>query len=103
MELHRKKRVEIIIEAPLLRRLVSKLELRGVSGYSVLPVLSGFGHEGHWEATGSIGDAGRMVAVICILDAAECGALLDDIYSLIASQIGIVSISDVEVIRSTHF
>lgn len=103
MELHGKKRVEIIIEAPLLRRLVKKFERRRVNGYSVLPVLSGFGHEGHWESTGSIGDAGRMVALICILDAGECGALLDDIYPLIATQIGIVSISDVQVIRSTHF
>jgi PII-like signaling protein len=103
MQLHRKKRVEIIIEAPLLRRLVGKLERRRVSGYSVLPVLSGSGHEGRWESTGLVGDAGRMVALICILDPAECATLIDEIYPLIASQIGIVSIADVEVIRSAHF
>lgn len=103
MQLHRKKRIEIFIEAPLLRRLVGMLEARGVSGYSVLPVLSGFGHEGHWEATGSIGDAGRMVALVCIVDPSESGPLMEDIYQMITSQIGIVSIADVEVIRPQHF
>lgn len=103
MKLHRKKRIEIIIEAPLLRRVVNSLEARRVNGYSVLPVLSGFGHEGRWEATGLVGDAGRMLALVCIVDPAECDGLIEDIYPLIASQIGILSIAEVEVVRSEHF
>jgi nitrogen regulatory protein PII len=103
MRMHRKKRIEIIIEAPLLRRVIARLEGRRVNGYSVLPVLSGLGQEGRWEASGLIGDAGRMVALICIVDPAECDGVMEDIYSVLTSQIGIVSVADVDVIRAEHF
>jgi PII-like signaling protein len=103
MQMHRKKRIEIIIEAPLLRSVISRLERHRVKGYSVLPVLAGLGHEGRWESSGLVGDAGRMVALICIVDPAECEGVTKDIHALLASQIGIVSVADVEVIRSEHF
>ena len=41
MEMHQAKRVEIIIEEPLERRLTEALESAEVTGYTVLPVLGG--------------------------------------------------------------
>ncbi|MFZ5740069.1 MAG: P-II family nitrogen regulator [Pseudomonadota bacterium] len=103
MQTHLKKRVEIFIEAPLLRRVVARFDSLRVSGYSVLPVLAGNGHEGRWEANGLVGDAGKMMAVICILDPADLPLLLDGIYPIVQRQIGILAISDVEVVRNAHF
>jgi PII-like signaling protein len=103
MQTHRKKRIEIIIEAPLLRRIVARFDSLRVSGYSVLPVLAGNGHEGRWEASGLVGDAGKMMAVICILDPGDLPVLLNGIYPIVQRQIGILTISDVEVVRSDHF
>ena len=43
MEMHDAKRVEIMIEAPLERRLTDALHAAEVTGFTVLPVL-GVGH-----------------------------------------------------------
>lgn len=86
-----------------MRRIIEHLEARQVSGYSVFPVLAGRGHEGSWRADGLVGDTGRMVAVMCIVDATELDLLLEEIFPLVQQQIGIVTVSDVQVIRRDHF
>ncbi len=43
MEMHDAKRVEIMIEAPLERRLTDALHAAEVTGFTVLPVLGGSG------------------------------------------------------------
>jgi nitrogen regulatory protein PII len=48
MQTHIAKRVEIVIEAPLERRLTETLTAAGVTGYTVLPVLGGSGRSGQW-------------------------------------------------------
>lgn len=102
MQTHLKKRIEIVIEAPLMRRLAERFEAAEVAGYTVLPVLAGSGRGGPWSAEGSIGEAG-MVCVICIVDAARVDPVLDAVYGLVARQIGFVSISDCQVIRAERF
>ncbi len=103
MQLHQKKRVEIVIERPLLRRLETILSSLPATGYTVLPVLSGQGHEGAWESAGAVGDAGQMVTAVCIVDPATLDAVLTAVFPLVERQIGILSVSDVSVVRSEHF
>ena len=50
MEMHAAKRVAIIIEAPMERRLTDALDEAGVTGYSVLPVHGGSGQSGRWSS-----------------------------------------------------
>ena len=103
MQTFLKKRIEVIIEAPALRKLVHALEHKKIIGYTIFPVLAGSGHEGRWDAAGLIGDTGRMVSVMCVLDSAELDAVMIDIQPIIQNQIGIVLISDVQIIRREHF
>jgi nitrogen regulatory protein PII len=103
MQLHKKKRIEIIIERPILRRMTDALDTSGVRGYTILPAHGGSGQDGAWERDGLVSAAGAMVAIICILDATNLEPVLDAIYAVVERQIGIVSVSDVEVIRSDHF
>ena len=103
MKFHAKKRIEIILEAPARHRLTSQLDAAGVSGYTVLPVLSGSGRTGAWSREGLVGDAGQMIAVICITDAVRVDALVEKIMVLLARQIGIVSVSDCLVCRGERF
>lgn len=44
-----------------------------------------------------------MVMVVCITDPARLDPVLDEVYDVVAPQIGIVSVSDVQVIRAEHF
>ena len=61
------------------------------------------GQEGTWQRDGIVGNAGRMIAIVCILNAVRLDELLTAIYAAIEHQIGIVSVSDVDVVRSEHF
>ena len=103
MELHSKKRLEIIIEAPVLRKLIRVLEQGGAQGYTVVPALAGSGKEGGWSREGEITDAGRQVMVISIVDGSHVPGLVEAIRGLIARHVGILSVSDVEVVRKEHF
>ena len=104
MQTHPKKRIEIVVEAPALARLLDRLDAAAVTGYTVVPALAGRGiGGGAWRGEGLAGDAGRMVLVICITDASKVDAVLETVHAIVTRQIGIVSVSDVQVIRADHF
>ena len=77
MQTHAAKRVEIIIEAPMQRRLTDALETAGVTGYTVLPVRGGSGQSGPWTREGQVTSAGGMVAVVCLIRPERLDDLLD--------------------------
>jgi PII-like signaling protein len=103
MKTFSKKRIDIMVEAPLMQRVIALLDAEGVSGYSVLPVLAGRGQDGPWHRDGIVGRAGAMVLVFCILDEQRVDAVMGPLFALISRQIGIVTVSDVSVIRPDHF
>jgi nitrogen regulatory protein PII len=103
METYKAKRVEIIIEAPMERRLSKKLDEAGVKGYTILPVWGGSGRSGPWNRTGQVSSAGGMVAFICIVAPDRTEALLETVYGVVARHIGVVSLSDCEVVRKERF
>ena len=88
MQMHLKKRIEIVLEAPGLRRLTDTLERLNVSGYTVLPASAGNGRGGPWSEAGQVSDAERMVCVLCII---------------VKRHIGLISVSEARVIRGERF
>ncbi|MTI42137.1 nitrogen regulatory protein P-II family [Roseibium hamelinense] len=103
MDTNTAKRVEIIIEAPMEERLTSALEGAGVTGFTVLPVLGGSGRSGRWSREGQISRAGGMVAVICIIREERLDELLEAAFKVVKRHIGVVSVSDCEVLRAERF
>lgn len=103
MKTHPKKEIRIICELPLSGRMRAHLDRAPISGYTMLPAIGGKGSEGAWSHEGLVGDAGQMVVFLIILDASELEAVLDDLYAVIANQIGIITIADVEVVRPERF
>ena len=102
MEMHAAKRVEIIIEAPMERRLTDALMKAGVTGFTVLPVLGGSGRSGQWTREGQVGRAG-MVAVVCLIRPARLDGLLEAAFAVVERHIGVVSVSDAHVMRVERF
>ena len=102
MQTHTAKRVEIVIEAPLESRLTDALTKAGVTGYTVLPVLGGSGRSGRWTREGQVGRSG-MVAVICLIRPDRLDTLLDAAFAVVERHIGVVSITDCEVLRAERF
>ena len=103
METHIAKRVEIIIEAPLRRRLLDALDEAGVTGYTVLPVLGGSGQSGRWSREGQVSQAGGMVSVVCIIRPERKDALLEAAFAVVERHIGVVTVTDCEVLRAERF
>jgi nitrogen regulatory protein PII len=102
METHTAKRVEIVIEAPLERRLTDALTNAGVTGFTILPVLGGSGRSGKWSREGQVGRAG-MVSVVCLIKPERLDELLDAAFTVVEKHIGVVSITDAQVLRAERF
>ena len=102
MQMHKAKRVEIIIEAPMEGRLTTALEKAGVTGFTVLPVLGGSGRSGRWSREGQVGRQG-MVAVVCLIAPERLDGLLEAAFAVVERHIGVVSVSDAHVMRVERF
>ncbi|MCR9255594.1 MAG: DUF190 domain-containing protein [Alphaproteobacteria bacterium] len=103
MKRYQKKRIEIIIEAPMQARVTGLLDRMDATGYTVVPAIAGKGREGIWTREGQVSDASRMIMILCITDGAHVDEILDPLFELVSRHIGIVTVSDVEVFRTDHF
>jgi nitrogen regulatory protein PII len=103
MQMHKAKRVEIMIEAPMEARLTKALVSAGVTGFTVLPVLGGSGRSGRWTREGQVSRAGGMVAVVCLIRPDRLDELLEAAFEVVERHIGVVSVTDTEVLRAERF
>ena len=103
MQTFPKKQLNVICERPILTRLRKILDQDKVTGYTILPALSGRGTQGAWDNDGMLGDTGQMVHLICILDEELCNTVLEHVFELIGHQIGVITVQDVAVVRPAHF
>lgn len=85
------------------RRLTDALTGAGVTGFSILPVLGGSGRSGLWSREGQVGRAGGMIQVVCIIRPDRLDALLDAAFKVVDRHIGVVTVSDCEVLRAERF
>lgn len=103
MQTHQAKRVEVTIEAVMQSRLTDALKDAGVTGYTILPVLGGSGRSGEWSRSGQVSRASGMVQVICIIRPERLEALLEAAFAVVERHIGVVSVTDCEVLRAERF
>ena len=103
MQTHSAKRVEIIIEAPLSKHLCDALMQAGVTGFTELPVLGGSGRSGRWSREGQVSSVGGMVAVVCIIWPDRLDHLLEAAFAVVEPHIGVISVTDCDVLRAERF
>lgn len=94
-----RKRIEIFVEAPLLRRILTALDQLGVPGYSLMEMAGGRGGGAAWDESGEIGNASRMVCVISLVEPERLPDILARLSVIVAGRIGVTAISDVEVMQ----
>ena len=102
MQTHTAKKVEIVIEAPLTSRLTDALTGAGVTGYTILPVRGGSGRSGEWSRAGQVGRSG-MNCVVCLIRPERLDELLEAAFAVVEIHIGVVSITDAQVLRVERF
>lgn len=103
MEMHEAKRVEIMIEAVMERRLTDLLVKTGVTGFSVLPIKGGSGRSGQWSRQGTVGRADGMSCVVCLVRPERLDPLLKAVLDVLSRHIGVVNVTDAKVLRAERF
>ena len=75
----------------------------GLEAMLVIAALAGRGKDGSWHRDGLVGRAGAVVQIFCIVDQSRVDAVAEPLFKMISRQIGIVTITDIQVIRRDHF
>ena len=70
-----------------------------VAGYTILQVYGGSGRSGEWSRSGQVRRAEGMVQFVCIIRP----EWLDAAFKVVERHIGVVSITDCEVLRGERF
>ncbi len=96
-----RKRIEILVDSPLVRRVTAAIEAAGISGWSVLPVTSGRGREGRWHEERVIGVDKSLV--LSIASPEKAAALAEALAPILTSHGLLLTMWDVEVIRGERF
>lgn len=102
VQLFRKKKIEIIVEAVRARAIIAMIEAAGAHGYSLVPGVSGKGNRGV-RGDAHLADVFRNVLIIVIVAEELCSPIIEQTQVLLENYAGIVMVSDVEVVRDEHF
>ena len=101
--MHDKRRLEIIVERMALTRAGNILESAGLTGYTVLPAMAGFGNDSHWRSEGDLSTTQDMVVVVAIGDNQKVERALKDLSRRLSRHVGVLSVGDVQVMRPERF
>jgi hypothetical protein len=101
MNLTPKKKLDMFIEAHALQRLEAMLGETGFKGWSVFAGVEGSGAHGAWRQTGVAEGGACLVIAIGGEDAAD--AALEWLRDYFTIYPGVVSVSDVSVMRGERF
>jgi len=102
MQLHPKKRIEIVVEASCAPKILAMIEATGAKGYTLLHEVSGKGHRGVRNDS-HLTDVFRNVLIIVIAAESTAREIISQSQPLLENYAGIVTVSDVEVVRNEHF
>lgn len=96
-----RKRVEILADTPLVRRVTQAIGAAGISGWTILPVGSGSGRDGRWREDSVTGTDKSLVLTIASTE--KAALLAENLAPILSSHGLLLTMWDVEVIRGERF
>ncbi|MGQ7829126.1 P-II family nitrogen regulator [Altererythrobacter sp. Z27] len=96
-----RKRIEILTDTALVKRVTDAIDRAEITGWTVTPVLSGKGREGRWREERVMGTDKVLVLTIAAEDKAM--RLAEEIAPILTSHGLLFSMWDVQVIRGERF
>lgn len=102
MEVHPKKKIEIFVETPVVKKVLALIDESGATGATFLPVLGGHSDGGDWSDK-DLGSAMDMQKIMVVTGPRRAAIIRDTVYEAVADYRTMILISDVEVIRNDHF
>ncbi len=97
-----RQRIEVLVDSPLVQRILDAAKSAGVTGYTMLPTLGGLGQGGHW-ADDQVSGAASKVLFITVTNEKKAAALIDALTPLLESHSFVLFRSNVEVVRGERF
>ncbi|MGY6646805.1 MAG: DUF190 domain-containing protein [Salinarimonas sp.] len=95
-------KVEILLDSPLVRRVEEAAERHGLTGWTVLPTLSGSGRSGRWRDDQVTGAASKVLFItVCNREKAE--AFTRELSPVLEAYGSVLLKSKVEVVRPGKF
>ena len=102
MQLYRKKRIELVVETARAKAIIEMIDAAGAKGYTVLQDVAGKGHRGIRDEAHLTG-LFRNTMIIVIASEEIARQIVERSQVLLENYAGIVTLSDVEVVRDEHF
>ncbi|MFN3515024.1 MAG: P-II family nitrogen regulator [Phenylobacterium sp.] len=102
MQTARRKKLEIVVEALVLRRVEEMLGEAGVRGWTVLPSLEGAGTGGGWSS-GDFAPGQEKRLIFAVVSDETAQKALERLAAFFADYPGVVCVSEVEVLRGERF
>jgi nitrogen regulatory protein PII len=96
-----RKRIEILTDTRLQKRVSDAIDKAGITGWTIVPVTSGKGRDGPWREERVMGTDKVLVLTIAAEDKAE--ALAEVLAPMLTKYGFILSMWDVQVIRGERF
>ncbi|MBV7267036.1 P-II family nitrogen regulator [Erythrobacter ani] len=96
-----RKRIEILADTQLQKRVTSAIDKAGITGWTIVPVTSGKGREGPWREERVMGT--DKVLILTIAAEGKALALAEDLAPMLTKYGFILSMWNVEVIRGERF
>jgi hypothetical protein len=99
---HTRKRIDVLVDAPLSDWLVEQAAAAGIVHHSILPVQSGVGRGGAWRDDDGFGSVAKRMFV-ALTNGEKVGALLERLAPEIERYGLVITVQDVEVVRGERF
>jgi len=96
-----RKRIEILTDKALQRRITDAIDNAGITGWTIIPVSSGKGREGLWREESVMGT--DKVFVLTIASEEKAMALAEGLAPMLTTLGIILTMWDVQVIRGERF
>ena len=74
-----------------------------MTGYTVMPAMAGYGGGNRWTRESDLSASRDMVVIVSVGEAHRVTEAMEQISSLLGDHIGIVTVTDVEVLRPDRF
>jgi hypothetical protein len=96
-----RKRIEILVDTPLVRTVTSAIDKCEITGWTVLPVTAGSGRDGPWREERVTGSDKSLV--LTIASGQKAALLADALAPILGSHGLLLTMWDIEVIRGDRF
>lgn len=102
VEMTKRTRIEILVDAPLTGRLVKLAEDAGITGHTLLRTVSGRGGSGEWQEDLVSGATTKFI-FLTVANSERAERFMQAIFPLLESHGLLVLQSEVEVVRPERF